>query len=217
MLSLPLPTKTCTRCGLQKPATTEYWSRAKRGKFGLQAVCKDCLRTERAVDAPIARARTAAWRTANPVRARESMARANAQRRTAHRKYHHEWYIRNSETVRARVANYQRENRAKVYAAKARRRAEAPHIHRASARRRKALLRNAPGTHTAQDVLAQYQRQQGRCWWCAQHVSALYHVDHVIPLARGGANDASNIVIACPRCNCSRKDKLPEEWRNRPS
>jgi 5-methylcytosine-specific restriction endonuclease McrA len=42
-----------------------------------------------------------------------------------------------------------------------------------------------------------------------------YHVDHVVPLSRGGSDGPENIVISCPRCNCSKSSKLPEEW-NRP-
>lgn len=37
-------------------------------------------------------------------------------------------------------------------------------------------------------------------------------VDHVVPLSRGGADDAENIVISCPTCNLHKHNKLPHEW-----
>lgn len=35
--------------------------------------------------------------------------------------------------------------------------------------------------------------------------------DHVLPHARGGNNDLSNVVITCAPCNFGRMDKLMEE------
>jgi hypothetical protein len=37
-------TKTCTKCGETKPATSEYWYKQKIGKYGLTSKCKVCLR-----------------------------------------------------------------------------------------------------------------------------------------------------------------------------
>ena len=35
-----------------------------------------------------------------------------------------------------------------------------------------------------------------------------YHVDHVVPLSRGGGNGVDNICLACPSCNSSKNNKL---------
>lgn len=37
-------------------------------------------------------------------------------------------------------------------------------------------------------------------------------VDHFIPLFRGGATVATNIVPACLHCNSSKQAKMPQEW-----
>jgi 5-methylcytosine-specific restriction endonuclease McrA len=70
----------------------------------------------------------------------------------------------------------------------------------------------ARGSHTADDIEAIYASQKGRCYWCQERVGKDYHVDHRIPMSRGGTNNPDNIVIACPHCNQSKKDKLPHEW-----
>ena len=31
-----------------------------------------------------------------------------------------------------------------------------------------------------------------------------YHVDHVVPLMRGGSNDPDNICLACKPCNLAK-------------
>lgn len=87
-----------------------------------------------------------------------------------------------------------------------------PEQHRAKVRNYRARQRSADGTHTVQDVKKQYERQKGQCYWCKKKVGSIYHVDHAIPIIKGGSNDASNIVIACPTCNLSKGGKLPHEW-----
>jgi hypothetical protein len=37
-------------------------------------------------------------------------------------------------------------------------------------------------------------------------------IDHVVPLARGGAKGRSNQVLACQDCNSRRGHMLPSEW-----
>jgi 5-methylcytosine-specific restriction endonuclease McrA len=58
----------------------------------------------------------------------------------------------------------------------------------------------------------QYKAQRAKCYWCGINVGNVYHVDHVIPLSRGGSNGPENIVIACPHCNLSKSNRLPHEW-----
>lgn len=36
--------------------------------------------------------------------------------------------------------------------------------------------------------------------------------DHVLPLARGGGNERSNLTTACRSCNSSKGDRTPNEW-----
>lgn len=38
------------------------------------------------------------------------------------------------------------------------------------------------------------------------------HLDHVIPLARGGADTVANLCVACEPCNRRKHSKLPEEY-----
>lgn len=39
-------------------------------------------------------------------------------------------------------------------------------------------------------------------------------VEHVVPRSRGGLDAPENKVQACRRCNSSKGDKLPSEWRD---
>lgn len=77
---------------------------------------------------------------------------------------------------------------------------------------RRARIRSAKGNFTIKDVEAQFARQKGKCYYCGSKVGDTYHVDHIVPLSRGGSNGPENIVIACPPCNLSKGNKLPHEW-----
>jgi len=51
------------------------------------------------------------------------------------------------------------------------------------------------------------------CHWCKDSFNpSQCHVDHVIPLSKGGAHCMSNLAIACAKCNLSKGGKLPDEW-----
>lgn len=39
---------------------------------------------------------------------------------------------------------------------------------------------------------------------------ATWHIDHVIPLSKGGAHERSNWALACAQCNIKKRDKPAE-------
>lgn len=55
------------------------------------------------------------------------------------------------------------------------------------------------------------QAARQRCGYCRspQHlVMARLEIEHIIPLARGGTDDESNLWLSCPLCNAFKADKL---------
>lgn len=49
-------------------------------------------------------------------------------------------------------------------------------------------------------------------WKCAYCGARAEHLDHVVPLSRGGADVESNMVPACAPCNLSKGAKTLDEW-----
>lgn len=60
--------------------------------------------------------------------------------------------------------------------------------------------------------LAVFDRDGWRCTYCGDADSPL-ECDHIVPIARGGTHDKSNLTTACKRCNGSKWAKLVSEWR----
>lgn len=58
---------------------------------------------------------------------------------------------------------------------------------------------------------AVFLRDGEKCMYC-QTTTGPWHLDHVLPVSRGGDSTADNLVVACVPCNSSKSDKTPEEW-----
>lgn len=52
------------------------------------------------------------------------------------------------------------------------------------------------------------ETQNGLCVYCKIDITQKYHVDHIIPLAKCGKHEPSNIQILCPTCNVKKSAKL---------
>ena len=184
--------KPCTKCGCTKPCTTEFFHRGGNAKHGFQSACKVCKRL-------IARKYEARRDYSN----RDKEAHARAVRK---------WYSKNrdkklAQTRERYLANKEEFNRRRNQRYAANKEREA-----AYGRRRRALKLAAPGSHTLEEVMALLEEQGRRCFYCGVDLEDGYHVEHMTPLSRGGADSIDNIVIACETCNKRKGTKTAEEF-----
>ncbi|MCL5736987.1 MAG: HNH endonuclease [Actinobacteria bacterium] len=156
-----------------------------------------------------------AYRAANLEACREKERQYAAAHREEARERASKWVREHPDQARESRRKYRLLHLAEMTARIAAWMAEHPEAVLAIQRNRKARKRNATGSHTAADIQAQYDRQKGRCFYCDKKVGKKYHVDHVIPLAKGGGNGPENLVIACPPCNLSKKDIHPMDFCGR--
>jgi 5-methylcytosine-specific restriction endonuclease McrA len=71
---------------------------------------------------------------------------------------------------------------------------------------------NAPGRYRASDVEQIRKAQRDRCAYCRCSLHDKGHVDHIIPLAKGGSNWPSNLQLTCQPCNNRKHVKAPEVY-----
>lgn len=76
------------------------------------------------------------------------------------------------------------------------------------AKRRSAELAGDPTS----EIMAWRLAATKVCSWCGMGCQDKYHVDHVMPLSRGGSHRIANLCISCPSCNLRKNAKLPEEF-----
>jgi 5-methylcytosine-specific restriction endonuclease McrA len=130
------------------------------------------------------------------------LAAYHAAYREAHRDEHRAYDLAHYQQVREQRLAYRKEYR---------------ETHRDQVRAnnnlRKARQRNAPIADLTgaqwEQIKASYR---GRCAYCGKPTDNLT-MDHVVPLARGGAHTASNIVPACLTCNMRKKVGPPPPFQ----
>lgn len=205
--------KCCTRCGEIHPATREFfnWCQSR----GVRQPCRVCGRKwakehhdpekaryyEARRDKEAQRQRQRDYRAQFPERAKESMLRYAEKNRAKLVACTRRWQIEHAEEHKA---------------AKKRYRLEHPEKDREYNHNRRARKLNAEGSYTAADIKLLLKSQKHQCWWCSvKLVGKDYHIDHRIPLSRGGSNAPENLCITCPSCNLSKNNKLPQEWNGR--
>jgi 5-methylcytosine-specific restriction endonuclease McrA len=179
--------KECTQCRQQYPATGEYFNSASHHKDGLSSHCKECL----------AQYHAHRWRS-DP----------DGTRRRAAADAHVRW----AESHPGKVAEWRRVNADKWCEFARQWRAANPGKVAAMNHNRRARVLAVGGTFGAQDVRNLLDQQEGRCLYCGCDLSDGFHVDHMIPIARGGSNGAENLALACPPCNLHKSAKTAEEF-----
>jgi 5-methylcytosine-specific restriction endonuclease McrA len=81
---------------------------------------------------------------------------------------------------------------------------------RANANRRRAVEMAAAGSFTAKDIERLKTQQHMACaCGCGRSLYLGFHVDHVLPLARGGTNWPANLQLLSPVCNRTKGCRMP--------
>ena len=208
-------TRKCCICGEEFPLTSEYWHKDKKARFGLRYSCKVCTRqkAKRRLDENRERNKEACknW-YANNRDVVDAYREKNAEHIAEKKR---KWRKNNPDKAKKHKSDSQKRNRASANARSKRFRERHPDKMRAKSRVDAHQRRTANGEFTAQDIDLLYRSQRGKCWWCGKPLGAAYHIDHRIPLVRGGTNAPENLCLTCPPCNLSKGAKLPHEWSNR--
>lgn len=208
--------KTCTKCKIEKPKT-EFSKDLKR-QDGLQYHCKECYRVYRVENYERIISQKREYQLANSEKISE-ISRAsrikNREKRNARRR---EAYAKSNEQLLAIRREKDSNNREELAARQRAYRAANPEKLAQHNRNRRASKKRAVGKHTASDVSNIFLAQRGLCASCK--VALLksgknkFHVDHIVPLSKGGDNDKYNIQCLCPTCNVRKNAKDPIEWAN---
>lgn len=62
------------------------------------------------------------------------------------------------------------------------------------------------------DRISVAEKAGGRCHYCNANLPASFHVDHAIPVSRGGKNIIENYRASCPDCNSAKGTMTEAEF-----
>lgn len=125
------------------------------------------------------------------------------------------YYVANREKVRAHNAAYYAAHKEKSHSNHTAWRAAHPIECSALDAKKRAIKRSAT-IGDPKTIKALYRRARGektvKCYLCGKVIPmGERHVDHIVPLSKGGEHSARNLAVACAKCNMSKKSKMPEE------
>ena len=166
------------------------------------------------------RERERLWRANN----KERIAAKNARYRAANPTVFTDYYAKHRTKRIADAVAYQRAHqsatRAKTQASYWKRKAEGKPVRgndkdqiRARNADRRALKKSAGSRLPRETIPRLLEQQRGFCAGCSCNIRLRFHVDHIMPLARGGRHDPSNLQLLCPPCNLQKHAKDPLAWR----
>ena len=234
--------KACRHCGIQKPYTKEFFSKGKTKRENgqwLSVTCLDCYGRRKA--APQGHKMCASCLKVLPTEAFSAIKRGGCHSRCKIcevERMRKARVLEPKEMVRQRSASYKSRNQEKVreYARKYRReklitnpefvtaeRARTaekkrrwPEKYKAYKANRTAREVEAGGRLTGDEVRGAFERSGGQCVYCDIPLLLTdregWHLEHLVPLSRGGDNAASNVAAACSRCNLQKGSKTAHEF-----
>lgn len=203
----------CRKCGQEKPRTAEFF-RTNGGK--LACVCKECRWYDWKRPRPVKALRRCQW--CHEDKPREGFiadccsAECNAASLTKLRDWSLRYPERTRERSRAYSAKLRSENKELANARCRESYRRHPERLKATSHVARAKRKAVPGHFTATDLRRLYEEQSGCCYYCEIGLGGKYHVDHKLPIARGGTNDPTNLALACARCNLRKNTLTAEEF-----
>jgi len=213
--------KRCTGCGLEK-AITDFARRSDR-PCGRSSCCKKCQNIKSGAWQKNNRERKSAYlkeyRRRNPQPHRDSEKRYREQNAEKVLAQQRRWTQENKEHVRAYHRKYQKLKVRSVPELKAKQVARTREWNRRhpekgleyAINRRARLLSVLDEVFTREEI---YERDRGKCHVCHQHAKPNnWHLDHLIPLSRGGRHARRNVAVSHPRCNLQRRNTGPAQLR----
>jgi 5-methylcytosine-specific restriction endonuclease McrA len=160
--------------------------------------------------------------------------------RDCHNEDNRRYFLQNKEKVTKKNLKWARENKEKASAISKKSKAKNPLHHKAvkakwhqknmkkSVERNREWLKENPGKSVYYSEKRRARKlqagsfdisskdieklQRKPCVYCG---SKMEHIDHVIPLARGGGHRIGNLAPACRRCNQTKSSSFVMEWKQR--
>jgi len=186
--------KKCYKCGLIKELA--QFNKNKSKKDGLATECKICKKLQdkkyREENSDYYKQYNHKYNVEHKRALYEQKKEYIANNKETHWNQQHNWYIKNIDSIKFRIALYKKEHPEQYQM----------YSNRRLARKKTSII----AIFTIQDVINKYGKN---CVYCG---GLFEQIDHYIPLSKGGSHTLDNVRPSCEHCNLTKNNKLPEEF-----
>ncbi len=208
--------KRCSKCKIEKEATTEFFGIDKRKKDGLQCQCRQCQNSY-----TILRRNTLEFREKRRVYDIERNSDPEFQKRKsaydAKRMLDPEIYNRKNICDSNRRLSHEYKEKRRIYQSEYLKTEHGKFISSMNKQKRRTLKLSLPNTFTVEEWQQCLSYWDNKCAYCGS--SNNLQMDHFIPLISKDepcpGTIKENIVPACQTCNFSKHNKSPYEWASK--
>ena len=152
------------------------------------------------------------YRAANPDKVKASQSRYMEANKEAIANRHKAYAAKNSEKRRQAAAEWRRLNPERAKAMVDAWYAKNPDAMKIKKHTRRARML-AGGRLSSGIALKLMTLQRGMCAACHCNLSKSgKHIDHIMPISKGGSNTDENVQLLCPQCNLDKNAKHPIDW-----
>jgi hypothetical protein len=228
---LDISLKKCSKCAQFK--RMNEFHKNKKEKCGLKSACKICLNIQskqymqniRLINKDILNEKTKKWRKnkikENPNYYKEQYYKNHEQNKLTQNKFYYknkelclvrqkEWRENNKEIYLESSRNWKKNNREQYLQNHKDWIKKNADLIKEYNRKRRAFKRGATIQNFTHEQLMQRMSIFGfKCSYCN---GPFEHLDHVIPLSKGGKHCLSNLRPSCQFCNCSKHNKNLFDW-----
>jgi len=196
-IKLHIDYKCCSKCKINK--VISEFSKDRSRKDGIRVTCKQCDSL-----------RLKIYNNKNKDR--------NIERRKI-------YTINNKEKISLRAKSYQIANKEKITELRRKNKDKLKEYNKiySQTQARKISSKNykykrrsitKQGDATTQQIL-KLQKNAKVCYWCKCSLKNVkVHIDHYVPLSKGGEHTLSNLVVSCQSCNLTKSAKDPIQFAN---
>ena len=188
--------KVCTKCGIEYYATSEFFNKDKRSKYGLNCHCKECCKK---------------YKREYYSKNKENSIEYRKNHKEEAREISRKWRINNKEKVLSYKKKYkypeiQKKSQRKYYENNKQYFKNAKH-------KRRALKMLNGGSYTEQQWKECIKFFNNKCAYTGDILtSENIQIEHIVPISKGGSNNIWNIVPAIGYANSSKRNYDLEEW-----
>ncbi len=200
----------CTKCASTRPYSEFY--KSKKAKSGYQSNCKTCANeaVKRSTEKNLPRYKETKkrYRSENNEYFVKKARQYYWQNPEKFRKKSRDWAANYKDQIAVSNARYKRANAARLKEqSKVWRQNNVDKVIAQNHARRVRLRENGVYSVSKKDINRMLNQP---CFYCG---ASSQHLDHVVPVSRGGTHSIGNLVQSCASCNLSKSDKFITEWR----